>query len=778
MDKVTRYSTRSPGSKIACSLLLWVTTISSLHAQDDKPFTNPEFVAVTLNGEEIQDFESIVRTNDGRIFVHKDLLAKAGLRIANADILLIDGNEYCRIDDMPDMQVRFDPATQTLCIVASGIAFNTTTYSIGSRQRRNAQQPSFGGYLNYDITYSKTSNGYNFGALLDTNLFGIARGEFENREIYRQASGTKNSLYRLDTRYVRDFPNSVATLTLGDSTTVSSNWSNRVYFAGLQYATNFSIRPDINPTPLPTLSGVAQAPSTVNIYVNSVLRSSTNVNPGPFALSNVPVFTGQGNLEMVVQDALGRQQVISQPFIASSLMLREGTHAGSFETGLLHENFGLADSRYVEAFASGTYRYGFGYATAETHAEITARGQDIGAASTTALSNWAILTTSAAGSTSEYGYGALVQAKLMHQTPYLSASVSETATSRNYWQLGYGHSIRPASHEFLAQGSLSPWPRVSLSLSYLNDANRDLPNMKTVAAGLTFDMRRYGGLSFSVSKEFSSIRSTEAAALWVVPFGHQSVTTSQIDYVPHDTTANFEISKTPELEGGWGYRARTAVANNDSQDIGAAYLGNAGQLGLEANHVGAQVGEQFEATGGIAVLEGIVRPTRWINGSFAMVEVPIKQTVDVYSNNRIIGHTDGSGIALLPNLVAYEHNRIRLDDNAIPLDVTLDLAERTVTPPQKGGYLLKFKAKKTTGATIILVDEQNQPLPAGTVVRVDGQTSEQVGLKGEVFMPSIALPTVVTATRGDRHCTATALAPTLPIVLPTVGPFVCNALEK
>jgi outer membrane usher protein len=287
-------------------------------------------------------------------------------------------------------------------------------------------------------------------------------------------------------------------------------------------------------------------------------------------------------------------------------------------------------------------------------------------------------------------------------------------------------------------------------------------------------MRRYGSLSISASKELSSIHALTAGALWTIPFGHQSVATSQINFASRDTTADFEVSKTPDLEGGWGYRARTTVINDDSQDVGLTYLGKAGQFELNANHASGQENEQAEVTGGIAVLGGIVRPTRWIDSSFAMVEVPIKQTVDVYSNNRVIGHTDGSGIALLPNLVAYENNTIRLDDTAIPLNVTLDLAERTVTPPQKGGYLLKFEAKKVTGATIILVDARNQPLPAGAVVHIDGQASQQVALNGEVFMPDIILPAIVTATWGTTHCTAKALASASQSVLPTVGPFVCT----
>jgi outer membrane usher protein len=59
-------------------------------------------------------------------------------------------------------------------------------------------------------------------------------------------------------------------------------------------------------------------------------------------------------------------------------------------------------------------------------------------------------------------------------------------------------------------------------------------------------------------------------------------------------------------------------------------------------------------------------------------------------------------------------------------------------------------------------------------VRTDGQEDEQVALNGKVFMPNIELPAVVTASWGNKQCTAKALAPASSIVLPTVGPFICK----
>lgn len=134
---------RSLNSGLACGLLLSVM-MSSLHAQTSKPVTMPEVVAVTVNGEEVADFASVLRTNDGKIFIARQLLSAVRLNMPNAEVLHIDGNDYCRIDNLPDTHVAFDDATQTLRIVASGSAFNGTTASIGGQQRRNVQAPPLG----------------------------------------------------------------------------------------------------------------------------------------------------------------------------------------------------------------------------------------------------------------------------------------------------------------------------------------------------------------------------------------------------------------------------------------------------------------------------------------------------------------------------------------------------------------------------------------------------------------------------------------------------------
>ena len=70
--------------------------------------------------------------------------------------------------------------------------------------------------------------------------------------------------------------------------------------------------------PVPVLSGMSSAPSTVELYVNDALRQTSRVPTGPFAIDNFPLLTGSGQARIVVRDLLGRETVLVQDFFTHS----------------------------------------------------------------------------------------------------------------------------------------------------------------------------------------------------------------------------------------------------------------------------------------------------------------------------------------------------------------------------------------------------------------------------------------------------------------------------
>ena len=60
---------------------------------------------------------------------------------------------------------------------------------------------------------------------------------------------------------------------------------------------------------------------------------------------------------------------------------------------------------------------------------------------------------------------------------------------------------------------------------------------------------------------------------------------------------------------------------------------------------------------------------RTVQESFAMVEVPGAPGVDIYSNNQHVATTNRSGVGLVPNLLPYQRNTLRIDDRGLPAPV-------------------------------------------------------------------------------------------------------------
>jgi outer membrane usher protein len=103
------------------------------------------------------------------------------------------------------------------------------------------------------------------------------------------AFGNQARGIRLDTTFTHDFPSRLETLCVGDAISTPGSWGSAVRFGGVQWGTNFAIRPDLITAPLLTAGGVAVVPSTVDVYLNNQAVSTQRVPPGPFVIDRLPV---------------------------------------------------------------------------------------------------------------------------------------------------------------------------------------------------------------------------------------------------------------------------------------------------------------------------------------------------------------------------------------------------------------------------------------------------------------------------------------------------------
>ncbi|WP_442782576.1 fimbria/pilus outer membrane usher protein [Collimonas fungivorans] len=736
-------------------------------------------LAVTVNDRKLTDATLIVRTAADGIIVPVQLLNEARLRLPDVAAISSHQQSYYPLAALPGVRAEIEASTQTLNIHAAPGAFTDSAFNLGEHQPLLLQAAETGAFLNYDVNYAKgQGQGQN-----QTNLSGLAElgvfsggGIYTSRFVGQDLTGQR-SLFRLDSQYTRDFPLQQATLVVGDSITGGSALSRQVYFGGLQWRTKFSTIPGYQAIPLPAFSGTAAAPSVVDIYVDNILRLKQPVDTGPFTINNLPVYAGQGNVQMVVHDVLGRQQVYTQGYITSAQLLRQGSKDVSYEVGALRDNFGSKDSDYGRVFSSATVRYGVSNSsTVEGHGEIMRGRESLAVGGAVAVGDIGLLSGGVAASNSERGNDTQQYLQFDRQGSIYALTLRAQTAGPRFWQLGLPDDILAPAQQIQAQANVSLGERTNAAIGYLSQVNRGQDNVRAINAGLNFNLRQNGSISIGLLKSLTQDRQLSANLVWVMPLEHQSFLQVVASGQQGSKYFSTEYQQTAPQEGGWGYRARKALFDNGGEDIGANYIGTTGEYMLNANRVDGQNNLQLEARGGIALLGGHVRATRWLDQSFAMVEVPVEQPIDIYANNIKVGQTDKYGVGFVPRLVPYESNTVALDDAGLPLSMTLDLAHKSVTPGYRTGSLLKFSAQQNRSATLVLVDEDNKSLATGTRVYVNRDTTAQeVALRGQVFIPEIDYPAEVVVRDGGSgiRCRFQIETPPQAAVMPVLGPYVC-----
>ena len=377
----------------------------------------------------------LLRLPDGRWLARRVDLEEWRLRIPRLKPVLFGGEEYYPLDAFEGLTYKFDEPRQQVDLEIPPRYFEATV--VGTPMARpQPVVPGHGGFVNYDVFLDANGTTQHASGLVETayfNRFGVGASSFLAQDV-----GADSRFVRLDTAWRRDFASEMKTLVIGDTIGSSGAWGRPVRFGGLSYGTNFATNPGFVTFPLPGLRGEAALPTTTELYVDGRLRQSSNVPPGPFRIDNVPVVTGQGEVRLVVRDLLGREQVLSAPYYASTQLLRAGLTEEAYEIGVVRNNFGIRSNDYGRAVAALQRRHGFSDSiTGEARAELLRDQQTGGIAGSFAFPSLGVLTGGGALSRSSQGSGALALAAFERQVSRgASFGVRSQWTTDEFTQLG------------------------------------------------------------------------------------------------------------------------------------------------------------------------------------------------------------------------------------------------------------------------------------------------------------------------------------------------------
>ena len=173
--------------------------------------------------------------------------------------------------------------------------------------------------------------------------------------------------------------------------------------------------------------------------------------------------------------------------------------------------------------------------------------------------------------------------------------------------------------------------------------------------------------SFNYSPSFPSGNSATLAL--VIPLGVRRSVTSTGSIQDSGSTSATEYSQQLPIGTGYGYRVRATTDTTARVDGDFSYQDDRGTYDFQAEEAQGQTIWRLEERGSVIWMQKQLAISRWLNDSFGLVETDGVKDIKVYANNQYVATTNSHGLAVIPNLVSYDRNTVRLDDGSAPLDL-------------------------------------------------------------------------------------------------------------
>ncbi|CAJ0999209.1 fimbria/pilus outer membrane usher protein [Sodalis praecaptivus] len=687
--------------------------------------------------------------------------------------------DWVDVSAMPEVQVHFDAQRQQLQLSVPPAWLPAQAFSHKRHAPRYPAKTSTGMVLNYDVYTARFYNGaLRTSAWNEWRLFGDDGFFSHDGMLQRSLSGTtstRNGYIRYDTAWSNQNEDDALSWTAGDLITGAVSWISSVRLGGVQIARDFALQPYRVTYSLPSFSGSAVVPTTVDMFVNGFKTNSESVQPGPWSLNNLPFVNGAGDAVIVTSDALGRQVVTTLPFYVSSTMLEPGLADFSVSAGALRKGYGTRSADYGEVVASGSYRRGItDWLTLETQAEGADSLALGGVGSQLRLGALGVVNHSWSHSLwqgqqgDQYGFG------YRYNNRFFSVGTQHILRNARFGNLAiYDNGDNPLlrdtrwslsrrSEQYNLPLSLARYG--SLGAAYV--AIRSAQGERTQLWNLSWSKLLWGDASLFVAGSYTPLQAGCSGALaLVVPFGALSNASVGVERSPNGGLS-WDVAYARQRRAQ-DYRQGMLGWRNPLMEIDGGIYG-----------YGAENTVWNDLSGTLVLMDGQVLAANGLNNSFALVKTGYPN-VEVSYENQPAGVTNAKGYLLVPGVSAYYPAKYAINTLDLPPDITATQVEQRLTIRQQSGYTVNFGVKKLRAALVILHDGQGQSLPVATQLTRAGQPTDFVGWDGQAWLDNLSEENLITAQTPDgRRCQARLTLPGGEVyALRTYGPVRCPLNE-
>ena len=754
------------------------TTVALLSA--DLPWPRLKWLRVELNNMDVARDALVMRPRPGAglWLAHEDLQAWRLSPQASA-IMAFEGADYVPLAAIAGLTYDIDERAQRLRLNAPAEAFTAT--HVGRKDARNpALSPrASGAYLNYDLTQRRAAG--------ETDRFGFFEAAHFNAwgvGLTRGIAGAGpdgDDTVRLDSAWIHDRPQAMTRLILGDSISRGGMLGQNSRFGGIQFGRDFSLHPHQRTFPVPSLSGDASVPSTVDLFINDQRRQRTPVPAGPFQFDNPPVISGAGEAIIQITDPQGRTRLVTESFYVDPQLLRPGLSDYSVALGARRHRFGQTSSDYGGLLASGLYRRGLNdWLTGELHGELQDELYLLGAGATLIPGFPASLNVGLglAGYRGQQGW--LAELGLQHMGPRFNAAVRVSASDAALTDAAADGLIARARRDLVVTAGRQ-FGRNGVSLLVLDRKPLVGADFRLLDVGVTRSFR-WGGLirlsAFRRDADGAADTENGLRLTLSLPLGNRMTASGTTEAISGGASQHsVQLQRSQPFGRGTGYRLR-----HEENEIGNRSVAEVQHRSAIGNHrLGIADSDQQTAyevgTGGaVGWIGNTPFATRRVDDGFALVTLPGFANVDVYRENQQVATTNHHGRALIPDMRAYQTNRLRLDGQDLPLDAGVTSLQREAVPAFRSGTVVEFPVRKARGAAFRLRLPSGQPVPAAAAVRLASEQSLfRVGNEGRAYVEDLATgANRLTARWPGGNCRAEVVLPQDAPPLPELGDIICH----
>jgi outer membrane usher protein len=588
-----------------------------------------------------------------------------------------------------------------------------------------------------------------------------------------------------------DRPSRLQRWVLGDTLAGSGPLGGSGVLAGVSVAREYALDPYFVRFPGIDFATVLGTPAVLEVYVNEQLVRRERLPAGSVHLDNLAAEAGRVDARFVLRDAFGRQHELSSFSYVPTGLLAKGLHEYRYAAGALRAA-SLSNVGYGGVVGLGYHRYGIAdWLTAGFRVEggrDLLNGGPVLGFSVRRLGEVEVHVVSSAGR-GRSGLAAALGYSFVSRS--FSATASVRAFTSEYATFdSTTRSIRPLRNvDFSAGAPLSQIGSLAVEHAHArySAAGRQRAEDRT-GIRFTRPVRRSMALFARATRRRVDRRPFNEFAVGLSWTAHrQTSATAAVRYAERRVASSIDVQQALPFGPGVGYSAGLSTVPGEPVLMHARVAAQNRFARVDVLE-GPTARPSVSLSGAIVGIGGHLFAARPIEESFALVQVPDVEGLQVRRWNHDVGRTDRRGNLLVPGLSAYYGNDLEVDDSDQPIALSLGTTRRTIAPPTRGGAVVRFEAKWlriVIGRLVVQVAREGAvqevvPAYGELTLTVGGEPiTSPIGEAGNFYfenLPPGRFPAVVRS--GGRTCALTITIPAGDRNSPVrLGTLVCRSWE-